>query len=144
MVLPYLAMMVLAECLSYVWDSTLSSKPMIEHSVPKAGYGNIGVYHGALRPSSILVPDSNSQGCGHDVNLLNVLYIYIATHRDSSPSSSTSTSSSSWYIHFLHSFYVVLLINLYFLSYILYIIRRVHYCINVYAHLCYICPLDHF
>ena len=46
-----------AKCLGYVWNSTLSSKSMIEHNVAKArksffGYGSIGVYQGAISPLS--------------------------------------------------------------------------------------------
>ena len=46
-----------AKCLGYVWSSTLSSKPMIEHNVTKArksffAYGSIGVYQGAISPLS--------------------------------------------------------------------------------------------
>ena len=45
-----------AKCLGYV-NSTLSSKPMIEHNVTKArksffAYGSIGVYQGAISPLS--------------------------------------------------------------------------------------------
>ena len=46
-----------AKCLGYVWSSTLSSKPMIEHNVTKArksffAYDSIGVYQGAISPLS--------------------------------------------------------------------------------------------
>ena len=46
-----------AKCLGYVWDSSLSSKPMIEHNIIKArkaffAYGSIGVYQGAISPPS--------------------------------------------------------------------------------------------
>ena len=46
-----------AKCLGYVWSSTLSSKPMIEHNVTKArksffAYSSIGVYQGAISPLS--------------------------------------------------------------------------------------------
>ena len=46
-----------AKCLGYVWSSTLSSKPMIEHNVTKArksyfAFGSIGVYQGAISPLS--------------------------------------------------------------------------------------------
>ena len=46
-----------ANCLGYVWDSTVSSKPTIEHNVVKArkvffGYGSIGAYQGAISPLS--------------------------------------------------------------------------------------------
>ena len=46
-----------AKCLGYVWDSTLSSKPMIEHNVTKArkaffAYGSEGAFQGAISPLS--------------------------------------------------------------------------------------------
>ena len=46
-----------AKCLGYVWDSTLSSKPMIEHNVTKArkaffAYGSVGAFQGAISPLS--------------------------------------------------------------------------------------------
>ena len=45
-----------AKCLGYVWDSTLLSKPMIEHIVLKArkAYGSIGVYQGPLSCLSLI------------------------------------------------------------------------------------------
>ena len=46
-----------AKCLGYVWNSTLSSKPMIEHNITKArryffAYGSIGAYQGNISPLS--------------------------------------------------------------------------------------------
>ena len=46
-----------AKCLVYVWNSTLSSKPMIEHNITKArrfffANGSIGAYQGNISPLS--------------------------------------------------------------------------------------------